>query len=1050
MTEFLNTAAGFLPALWEMSATAAYAAAVVIAVRLILKRRAPKQVICLLWLVVFARLLIPVSLKSPLSIVPDRTPVQTTQSAPGEQVDPLPPAGPALVDQTGPAVPSDSGQGEPVLAVPGNVTPAAPVSTRPQAEPAGPFPWRTALAGVWLAGSVVMGGFGLAAYLRLRRRLFDAIRAGDGAWEHPAVSSPFILGMLRPRIYLPAGLTGRPRQFILCHERAHLRRLDHIVKPMCWAALAFHWFNPLVWTAFLLMSRDIESACDEAVIRQLGDEVKADYSDTLLALASGRRIPTPCPLAFDEGDARGRIQNVLRYRRPTLWIVVVSALAVVLAAVCLLTDPVAADKPDDGPDDSQSSAADLDSPLAPWMQELLAGTREFHMTVSGESRVWDLTRLDTSVFEQVDLPLVRVRAKEAAVIDLDSDGIAELVVKPTAIDGWDHNGDVDGYAGYLIFRRQGDAVYSYAPDTDMIGLTADGTFTWDISMDLSGIGSARFDGNVFSVKRITWQDYTDQDNPRYFVDGLAADHDAYWSAHAVQNNKPTPVWYKVVDGAAVYDRTPPRPVISKPILLDEAAQSCTAPGFLTEEQQQLYREAYAFYSHVFGANTEEVEYWPGDNGPAGMSTADAVRIDGEYYNPARGRYANWDDFEEAALSVFTEDFWNAKNYRAGPGSILDSGTILYSALTPTYRNVDGQMYFIWGSKGAHGPNPNFPVTFTTYDYTDDHIFFTITACYSEPLLDGESFEERDERLVRGYDYSIEFPIEMVKTEAGWRFNQFHLPSTDSADLPFINQKIINSPNSPQEKDGWLLALTSWKNRLRDHAEEIALRQVGEQLYLDWGGVRYPIEENPSRLAGASEEGPCLLQLNYMDCRDFDGDGQTEVFLQYVDHSRGGYTTVALYERTEDGLARHTLYTRDLVDDFVQNTVVGYNADSRGLTVTYSFTRGDMNDPDNYYRHMVTGYCVLPEDFFQGREALQYAELHPYYNSSCVSSLMYYQVSFGLSDDAMLGQAQRTPDSDAHLIQEPVGSVSFDIGYDGQDFVITEPDEIIMDPFERFT
>ena len=205
-----------------------------------------------------------------------------------------------------------------------------------------------------------MGGYGLISYLRLRRRLFDAIRTQDGAWEHPSVNSPFILGVIRPKIYLPAGLYGQPRQFILCHERAHLRRLDHIIKPICWVALTVHWFNPAVWISFILMSRDIESACDEAVIRQLGPKIKADYSATLLSLATNRRIPAPCPLAFDEGDAKGRIQNVLRYRRPTLWIVTVSVIMAAMVAVCLLTDPVSAQEP--GPDPSPDPAPPSPSP----------------------------------------------------------------------------------------------------------------------------------------------------------------------------------------------------------------------------------------------------------------------------------------------------------------------------------------------------------------------------------------------------------------------------------------------------------------------------------------------------------------------------------------------------------------------------------------------------------------------------------------------------------------------------------------------------------------
>ena len=238
MTALLNSLFAALSPLWDMSLTAAYAAAVVVVLRFILKKRAPKQVLCLLWLVVFARLLVPLSLESPVSLVPNALPrqeqVQPETVLPsgqgsGVQTDPAPvqPSAPAQPNGVT-ADPVVQGNPGPVLTVPDGADPA------PEPAPAS-FPWRALLAGVWLAGAAAMALSGLISCLRLKSCLFDAIRARDGAWEHPAVRSPFILGLFRPRIYLPAGLTGQPRQFILCHERAHLRRLDHLVKPLCWA-----------------------------------------------------------------------------------------------------------------------------------------------------------------------------------------------------------------------------------------------------------------------------------------------------------------------------------------------------------------------------------------------------------------------------------------------------------------------------------------------------------------------------------------------------------------------------------------------------------------------------------------------------------------------------------------------------------------------------------------------------------------------------------------------------------------------------------------------
>lgn len=555
MTAQLNSLFRAISPLWEMSLTAAYAAAVVALLRLILKKRAPRQVLCVLWLVVFARLLIPVSLESPVSIVPDAQQVQLAQErlaglgqgAPAQKPAQNPAQNPAQGQTPGvTANPVSQGNAahDPALSAPGGtLSPAAPAAPREEA-PAG-FPWQALIAGVWLAGALAMGGYGLLSYAGLRRRLFDAIRAQDGAWEHPAVGSPFILGVVRPRIYLPAGLRGMPRQFILCHERAHLRRGDHIVKPLCWLALAIHWFNPAVWLAFILMSRDIEAACDEAVIRRLGPKVKADYSATLLSLATGGRLPAPCPLAFDEGDAKGRIKNVLRYRRPALWIVVVSVLAAVLAAVCLLTDPVSAEPPEDGGPDPDASASQSQPPeqglnalLDPWMVEVLDGERSFR---SG-SEEYRIDQLRAMVYGD-EFPELILKAGKLTVMDLDKDGVNELVVWPA---GGDEDTPEIGYTvGYFIFRRQGDTVYGYNPGSRLCNtLKADGTFSWAGSSYYWGFGSARFTENGFEIENITWCDATG-DGEQYFVNGLKATQEEFDAATGwgEQNRKPEPTWY---------------------------------------------------------------------------------------------------------------------------------------------------------------------------------------------------------------------------------------------------------------------------------------------------------------------------------------------------------------------------------------------------------------------------------------------------------------------------------------------------------------------------
>ena len=434
MADPLNALFAALAPLWEMSLTGAFAAGVVLLLRLALKNRAPRQAVCLLWLIVFARLLIPFSLQSPLSAVPQ---VLTDAPAATQQL-PAEEDGPASATQPGAA------EGE-TPAGPGTVTGPAPAGTDSPAAPtapviqnpgqpvqvpggaAAPFPWRALAAGVWLAGALTMAGYALISYLVLRRRLFDAVRVEPGVWEHPDLASPFLLGVFRPRIYLPAHLPTKTRFFVLAHERAHLRRFDHIVKPICYLALALHWFNPAAWIAFLLLSRDLEGACDQSVLRALGSQVKADYSAALLSVAAGKRFPAPCPLAFGRNDARGRIQNVLHYRKPALWVLIVAAIAVAAAAVALLTDPVA-DSPDPEPTDSAASPSPEPGVTLPDGAQLLFENTEDGLAVYRQSSSpYNSYLVSGGTVQELPEP-VGETVTGLRLADLDGDGADELAI----------------------------------------------------------------------------------------------------------------------------------------------------------------------------------------------------------------------------------------------------------------------------------------------------------------------------------------------------------------------------------------------------------------------------------------------------------------------------------------------------------------------------------------------------------------------------------------------------------------------------------------------
>ena len=895
MTDLPAALARALPVLGEMSLTAAYAAAVVAALRLVLKRRAPKRVLSLLWLVVFARLLIPVSLESPLSIVPDalpqREPVQAESTAPPVlQTAPVQAPGPAQTQpaaQPGGANPVPVTQGSPALTMPEGVASAVPPPEAPV-----PFPWPTVLAGVWLAGALAMGGWGLASYLRLRRRLFDAIRAPDGAWEHPSVGSPFILGVFRPRIYLPAGLRGQPRQFILYHERAHLRRLDHIVKPLCWLALALHWFNPAVWLAFVLMGRDMEAACDEAVIRTLGPAVKADYSATLLSLATGGRIPAPCPRAFDEGDAKGRIHNVLRYQRPTLWIVVVSAVMAVMAAVCLLTDPVSASEPEPGPEPSPGVSASqppeptpLPTPsptpapepaqapvLEGWMEEVLSGERTFRR-MYGDGGEFTIHELRSFFYGDPSEVQITITAGKFAILDLDGDGQNELVVLPESL--YD-------IVGYLILRQQGDEIAAFAPGRRSIGdLKSDGTFHWSSSAFNNGTGRARFDGGGFAVEKIHWFEMNNEQDALHFVTGVQATPEEFDAAQETQDAKPEPVWYCWYEDTGLQ--------VAVDVLED---QSTYTPRMLGDGMRALYRQASYLYYHLFGESTWEICQLATEYGAA-YDPSDTVERDGLTYIRATGQFARWDDLMAAAGGLFTRGFWDSCNQWDGHELFI---------------NVDGDTYFLPASRPKGDYYSSEAAPFTLVAQSETTVELTLTNHYSRPRP-GENEVAFGQRVGRGYDYTVDYPIRYVKTADGWRLDEFHYGFTDHRDYVL----------------GHILWETDPRAALNGEMDAAALRQVGTAVFLDWGGTAYPMDADVNAATFTGR----------MYVLDVDGDGQTEASLVYLE---GDNPIIAIYERTEHGLERSVTYDTTALLSTFDGFVQVEQGPEGNLTVTHRAPR----------------------------------------------------------------------------------------------------------------
>ena len=290
----------------HMSVAAGWLVLAVLVLRLLLKR-APRWTICLLWALVAVRLVCPLSIESRFSLVPrTETVVQSVQTlssaAPRAQTD-------------------------------GNTAAA------PAAEPAAPDTSITSVLGrAWFAGMVFMLGWALWSDLRLRRRVRASIPQQETVLICDEIDTPFVLGLFRPRIYLPSDLDPAQAVYVLAHENAHIARRDHWWKPLGWVLLSVYWFHPLLWLGYVLLCRDLELACDERVAGGLDRKGLAAYSEALLQCSSPRRVSLACPVTFSEVSVKQRVKSILRYKKPGLRLVAVSLIVVFAAGLLFLTD----------------------------------------------------------------------------------------------------------------------------------------------------------------------------------------------------------------------------------------------------------------------------------------------------------------------------------------------------------------------------------------------------------------------------------------------------------------------------------------------------------------------------------------------------------------------------------------------------------------------------------------------------------------------------------------------------------------------------------------
>lgn len=301
-----------------MSISASWVVIAVLTLRFCLKK-APKWVNVLLWGIVAVRMVFPFSIESVLSLIPSAETI-----SPSIMMEQSPSV------QTG--VPALNHVINPVIS--GSFTPAPGASANPLQI------WIPVLAGIWLFGIAALFLCSAVSYWRLRRKVCEAVILRGNIYQSEKVCSPFVLGIIRPKIYLPYHMDSREMDHVIAHEQTHIRRKDHWWKPLGFLLLTTHWFNPLMWLSYILLCRDIELACDEKVIRKMSNEQRADYTQALVACSVDRRLITACPLAFGEIGVKERVKSVMNYKKPAFWIVLASVIVCAVIAVCFLTNPI--------------------------------------------------------------------------------------------------------------------------------------------------------------------------------------------------------------------------------------------------------------------------------------------------------------------------------------------------------------------------------------------------------------------------------------------------------------------------------------------------------------------------------------------------------------------------------------------------------------------------------------------------------------------------------------------------------------------------------------
>ena len=614
--------------------------------------------------------------------------------------------------------------------------------------------WGTGAALVLVFFAVSNGRF--AHRLRRSRRELAELQTDEGlsVYLTDAADTPCLFGLISPAIYVTPEAASDPTtlRHTLAHETTHFLHGDSIWPVLRVLCLAIHWYNPLVWWAALLSRNDAELACDEGTVKRIGEEERAEYGRTLIRMTCQKRpaiLLSATTMTSGKRGIKERITLLVKKPKMAVYTLVAVVLAAAVVVGCTFTGAV---KPEEG-----AEKPDGAEPYASLLQGDLSAVAE-------EDRETAELFFQTAADSEIDV--------EYTFVDLNGDGEEELFLR-----------FADSPAIHRIFHEEDGVLYCvHEKDMEMnhwFTPLTDGTLlsTYDYNNAFS-YAVYQMDENWDLTEVDTWfYRYGESDNPNdnfavpsWSHGGQDLDRETFSRQFKEQVEDNYPRWNTVRIGGKEADAEPGIDFPAVP--LDEYALSIAVPKFLNEEQQLTYRRAYSLYQHMFGGDTGWVEY----SEVLGLKYFPQTEYEhveyGEYtYLISQGLYKSWAEFNAAIHSVFTDRFWQERN-------TWDDGTRIY-------RDYDGRLCFIDASRGAgYYYNENFPDQFRLVYTSDTEIEFILTGHYSERhTLPGETFEERDARVRSGYEYTLEFPIRMVLTDAGWRFDEFHSALADEEERP---------------------------------------------------------------------------------------------------------------------------------------------------------------------------------------------------------------------------------------------------------------------------